>query len=157
MSNIAYTIRPIEPSEWEMAMQLAWDTFLIYEAPEYSQEGIGNFQNFVRDPNLKKLFLNGNYPVYGAFYDDIMVGMAGFRNHCHLSLLFVEPQYHHQQIATNLLRYAIKDITSKINVEEMTVNSSPYAVEFYHKFGFKNIKGEQTTDGIRYTPMRLVL
>ena len=42
--------------EWEDAMKLAWDTFLIYEAPDYSVKGVHNFRKFVRDPLLKKMF-----------------------------------------------------------------------------------------------------
>ena len=35
-----------------------------------------------------------------------------------------------------------------------TVNSSPYAVEFYRHLGFKTTDTQQLTDGLRYTPMR---
>ena len=30
-----YLIRELERSEWETAIQLAWSTFLKFEAPEY--------------------------------------------------------------------------------------------------------------------------
>jgi predicted GNAT family N-acyltransferase len=39
----------------------------------------------------------------------------------------------------------------------VTVNSSPYAVEFYHKMGFVNLSDEIEKDGIRFTPMRMEL
>jgi predicted GNAT family N-acyltransferase len=35
-----------------------------------------------------------------------------------------------------------------------TVNSSPYAVEFYEKRGFEKVSEEQLKDGIRFTPMK---
>ena len=41
-------IRPIMNDEWDDAMRLAWDTFLIFEAPDYSLRGVYNFKNFVR-------------------------------------------------------------------------------------------------------------
>ena len=44
-------------------MNLAWDTFILYEAPEYTKEGITSFRNFVRDPILKTLFIEGKYNV----------------------------------------------------------------------------------------------
>ena len=56
-------IRTINENEWEEAMNLAWDTFFLYEAPEYSKEGITSFRNFVRDPILKTLFIEGKYNV----------------------------------------------------------------------------------------------
>ena len=46
MQRIEYEIRPIKQKEWDMAMQLAWDTFLVYEAPEYEKIGIKNFHDF---------------------------------------------------------------------------------------------------------------
>ena len=33
------------------------------------------------------------------------------------------------------------------------VNSSPYAVDVYHKLGFTDTDKEQMTNGIIYTPM----
>ena len=46
-----------------------------------------------------------------------------------------------------------------INVIEnvLTVNSSPYAVDFYHKRGFRDTGAETVADGIRFTPMEIRL
>ena len=38
--------------------------------------------------------------------------------------------------------------------EEMTVNSSPYAVPAYQKLGFEATEAQQLKDGIIYTPMK---
>lgn len=156
MQKIEYEIRPVKSKEWDMAMQLAWDTFLVYEAPEYEQVGIKNFHDFVKGQDLRQLFLLGEYDTYGAFCDGVIVGVVGVRRHNHISLLFVEPQYHHQGIATALLRYVFNEVYKK-GYSELTVNSSPYAVQFYHKIGFKDLDDELTTDGIRYTPMSIQL
>ncbi|ENY8640112.1 TPA: GNAT family N-acetyltransferase [Clostridioides difficile] len=48
-------------------------------------------------------------------------------------------------------------ICNKFNLTEITVNSSPYAVEVYHKLGFKDTAVEQIVDGIRFTPMKLLI
>ena len=152
MHRIEYTVRPIRRDEWDMAMQLAWDTFLVYEAPEYGKKGIESFHDFVKGRDLKQLFIMGEYEAYGAFSNDIIVGIIGVRRKNHISLLFVEPQYHHQGIATALVKYASAVIRKK-GLNDMTVNSSPYAVTFYHKLGFLDMDRELTADGIRYTPM----
>lgn len=157
MKNIEYVVRPIRRKEWEMAMQLAWDTFLVYEAPEYEALGVKNFHDFVKGRELKQLFILGGYTAYGAFSDDgIIVGVIGVRKENHVSLLFVEPQYHHQGIASALLEKVMTD-TRKKGINEMTVNSSPYAVQFYHKIGFTDLDKEICADGIRYTPMKILL
>ena len=52
-------IRPLYVSEWEEAMRLAWDTFIIHEAPVYSKEGIKAFNHYYGEyyEELKKLCL----------------------------------------------------------------------------------------------------
>lgn len=152
MKKADYIIRPLRRDEWDMAMQLAWDTFLIYEAPEYEKLGINNFHEFVKGKELKQLFLLGEYEALGAFIDEVIVGIIGVRKRTHISLLFVEPIYHHQGIATSLIKTVANELRGK-GYKEMTVNSSPYAVQFYHKLGFINVTGEVSADGIRYTPM----
>ena len=152
-----YEIRSLKRKEWDMAMQLAWDTFLVYEAPDYDPEGVKHFHEFVKGEELKNMFALGEYRAWGAFdEDDVIVGILGIRKHWHISLLFVEPRLHHQGIATDLLKHAFKTAAEN-GINELTVFSSPYAVEFYHKIGFKDIDTEKTTDGIRYTPMSIEL
>ncbi len=147
-------IRAIQRSEWEDAMQLCWDTFLVYEAPDYTKEGIKSFRSFIRDPILKKMFLMGEYVALGAFVKEEMVGVIGARNVNHISLLFVETGHQHFGVATALVKeyvYSLKDR----GVKEITVDSSPYAVGFYHKLGFVDLSREIFRGGIRYTPMKL--
>lgn len=157
MEKTEYEIRPLCRKEWADAMQLAWDTFLIYEAPEYSPEGVRNFHDFVRDPMLKKMFLKGQYQTLGAFIGKTLIGILGVRNRSHISLLFVDQEYHHQGIASALLKTMFHYARTEMGLTEMTVNASPYAVGFYHRIGFMNLSEEVTTDGIRYTPMRIAI
>lgn len=146
-------IRPLYKSEWEEAMQLAWNTFILFDAPDYTREGINSFKNFIKDPILKTLFVEGKYKTLAAFHNGLMVGILGVRNETHISLLFVDSDYHRQGIGAKLLNMMF-DVTSKeYGKREMTVNASPYAVGFYHKIGFLDTDVEQTTEGIRYTPM----
>lgn len=151
------TVRAIGKSEWEEAMQLAWDTFLRFEATDYSKEGVDNFRDFVKGSDLKKLFLSGTYPTWGAFEDDIIVGVVSMRNRSHISLLFVDADHHHMGIATKLLDALFEHVLDEERLNEVTVNAAPYAKEFYHKIGFVDLDEEKVTDGIRYTPMVIEL
>ncbi len=154
---MGYLIRKLTVKDWDIAMQLAWDTFLIYEAPEYGSEGVKNFHEFVKGEELKNMFALGEYYAWGAFDEDnVTVGVLGIRKQWHISLLFVEPRLHHQGIATALLREAFSE-AAKAGITEMTVFSSPYAVEFYHRLGFTDTGSQKTTDGITYTPMKIEL
>ncbi len=148
-----YTIREIRENEWEEAMQLAWDTFMMYEAPDYDMQGVQSFREFVKDPVLKKMFLRGAYPVWAAVENGIIVGIVSVRNRNHISLLFVDADHHHRGIATALLKTLFSYAKEEMDLSEITVNAAPYAVGFYHKIGFIDLEKEKTTDGIRYTPM----
>lgn len=156
MEKVQTEIRPIHRSEWDMAMQLCWDTFLVYEAPEYDPEGVKHFNEFVKGDELRNMFAMGEYYAFGAYRDNVIVGVLGIRKHWHISLLFVEPSLHHQGIATALLKRGFFE-AKKAGIKELTVYSSPYARDFYHKIGFVDIDNEKTADGIRFTPMKIEL
>ena len=54
-----YEFRMAIEEDWEPAMKLAWETFLVFEAEEYTEEGIESFRDFISDQWLKKMFING--------------------------------------------------------------------------------------------------
>ncbi|MEO5170498.1 GNAT family N-acetyltransferase, partial [Bacteroides ovatus] len=56
-------------------------------------------------------------------------------------------------IGKQLFNFAIKHCP----VNEMTVNSSTYAIPFYQSLGFDKIAGKQCTNGITYTPMKFTI
>lgn len=147
-------VRFINPSEWNESMSLCWKTFLEFEADEYTPEGVKNFFDFVTSTQVEEMYLNGNYKAVAAFDGNKIVGFLGFRNINHISLLFVNKEYHHQGIATMLIEFLVDYLVS-IGKSGATVYSSPYAVGFYHKLGFVDTDKEQMTDGITYTPMYL--
>ena len=152
-----YEIRPLKKTEWDKAMQLVWDTFMMFEAPEYETDGIISFRSFIKDPLLKKMFINGGYRTLAAFDRGVVVGMAGLRKNNHLSLLFVDGEYQHKGIGSCLLRELSSYIYHELGQREMTVNASSYGRAFYEKLGFEKTSEELKTDGIIYTPMKLIL
>ena len=56
-----YIFRMAVEKDWEPAMKLAWETFLFFEAQEYSEEGIESFRDFISNQWLKNMFLKGEY------------------------------------------------------------------------------------------------
>ena len=144
-------------SDWDGAMNLAWNTFVRFDAPDYSQEGIENFRRFVNDEMLRNMFIAGHYQLFVAVDDGKYVGMLSLRERKHISLLFVDERYHRHGIASALLTYVSRYALTEEGVDKLTVNSSPYAIGFYHKKGFRDLQSETEADGIRYTPMELRL
>ena len=153
----SFQVRCAYRNEWQEAMTLAWQTFLRFEADVYTPEGVENFENFVTDSTLYRMFIMGNYQLFVAVMRNRIVGMITLRDSTHISLLFVDERYHRQGIGRALIRYLADYLATEVGAGRMTVNASPYGVEFYHRMGFRDLGPETTRDGIIYTPMEFIL
>ena len=139
-------IKKIDSEQTTNAIALIWETFLQFEAPDYSDEGVHSFRNFIEDKTILK-----SLEFFGAYENEELKGIIATNdNRKHICCFFVKAQYHRQGIGKKLWEYLLNN---SIN-ETFTVNSSPYAVPVYHKLGFVDADSEQLTDGIRYTPMK---
>ena len=131
------------------ALDLVWRVFLEYEAPFYTDEGIDTFHKFIM--NKEKM---STLTFYGMYDNEKIIGVIATRNKGnHITLFFVEGKYHKKGIGKKLFEKVLKNATSKV----ITVNSSVYAVEVYHKLGFIDDDTEKVDNGIRFTPMKLIL
>ncbi|MGN1330256.1 MAG: GNAT family N-acetyltransferase [Clostridia bacterium] len=147
-----YECREMNLNELEETMELVKKVFDEFEAPEYSDEGIKNFYKFANVENIKKL-LNENLKIVIVKDYSKIIGMLAIRDNSHIGMLFVDKSYHRKGIAKYLIRYA-KGLY-RMNNTDITVNSSPYAVEIYKRMGFEILSNEKETDGIRFIPMVL--
>ncbi len=137
------SIKRLDKEETENALNLVWEVFLEYEAPDYTQEGIDAFYKSIHDENYLSML-----SVYGAFSNEKLVGVIATRNNGkHIALFFVDGKYHRQGIGKRLFQ--------TVRTDKMTVNSSPYAVAVYRKLGFEAVNTEQVITGLRFTPMEL--
>lgn len=139
------TVRRLSEAELPVALELCWAVFCQFEAPEYTQEGVKEFQSALQDGER-----NRQMDFYGAFDKTKLVGALAVRAPQHIGYFFVKPEYHRRGIGRKLFETMQGNYETPI----FTVNSSPYAVEFYRRLGFVPTDGEQVTNGIRYTPMR---
>lgn len=143
-----YNIRKIEENERENALDLVWNVFREYEAPDYSDEGVGEFYKSIHDENyLSKLCL------YGAFISETLIGVIATRSEgTHIALFFVDGRHQGKGIGKALFQTAAAECQSG----RLTVNSSPYAVPIYHRLGFTDTDTEQSVNGLRFTPMEYI-
>ena len=119
-------IQKIEGTQIADAIDLIWTTFLQFEAPDYSEEGIQSFKDFIENKDIIS-----SLEFWGAYDGHVLKGViAANENRKHICCFFVKAQYHRQGIGKKLWEYLCKNSHSKT----ITVNSSPYAVPFYHKF-----------------------
>ncbi|MCL2253204.1 MAG: GNAT family N-acetyltransferase [Lachnospiraceae bacterium] len=148
-------IRFAHSDEWEEAMSLVWRTFLVFEAPVYLPQGIRSFENFITDSTLKRMFEMGVYQMLVAIYEGKVVGMITLRDKAHISLLFVDEDYHFMGVGKALVAHLCRYLRDEAGERRVTVNASPYGVDFYHRIGFTDLGAEALSDGIRYTPMEI--
>ncbi|MEE0919600.1 MAG: GNAT family N-acetyltransferase [Lachnospiraceae bacterium] len=152
---VCIEVRPLCREHWNQAMSLAWYVFNEFDAKDYSERGIESFWEFITDETLHKMFIMGSYHVFGAYDKSRLVGIITLRNETHISLLFVDPEYHRLGIGRRLMAYLCQYVKQEEGYNFITVNAAPYATGFYHKLGFKDTGKEQINDGITYTPMKL--
>lgn len=146
MNNIdEIEIRKIKDHEMNDCLNLVWKTFLEFEAPDYTQEGIEEFKKSIYDNDWikQRIFI-------GAFKNNKLIGMIATRNSNHIALFFVDGKYHKRGIGRKLYQYAIK----QNNTGYFTVNSSPYAHEIYKHLGFIDTDKKQSVNGLIFYPMK---
>ena len=115
----------------------------------YSEQGIETFCNFVNNKKITKSF-----KVYGAFEDNVLKGIiATDRRKRHISLFFVDKVSQGKGIGKELMNIVVNNNENSY----ITVNSSRYGVPIYEKLGFIKIEDEKEQDGLKFTPMKLVL
>lgn len=150
-----FEIRHLRRDELSEALQLTWKVFNEFESPDYSNEGILEFKNFISLPSILKKIQSGEFIVWGCIDNNKIVGIIATRPPCHISLLFVDKLYHRKGIAKSMLHKVMDYYKSGGENNKITVNSSPYAADIYRRMGFTSTAAEQTVNGIRFFPMEM--
>ncbi|MGN1328539.1 MAG: GNAT family N-acetyltransferase [Eubacterium sp.] len=138
-------VRHLVSDELQNAIDLIWEVFLQFEAPEYSQEGINYFRASLDDKERIRAL---NW--YGAFDNENLVGVLTMRAPQHIGGFFVKTNCQGKGFG----RMLFEAMKADYEKQEFTVNSSPYAVQIYEHLGFVATDTEQTVNGIRFTPMK---
>ena len=142
------TIREIEKEEYPDTINLVYDVFSKYEAPNYTKEGAEEFFKTINDEK----FIS-SLKIYGAFVEDDLAGMIATRNNGeHIALFFVDERYQNKGIGRKLFEY----ILDKTDCEKITVNSSIYARNIYRRLGFNDTDEEKCVNGLRFIPMEFI-
>ncbi|MFA3905923.1 GNAT family N-acetyltransferase [Fusobacterium nucleatum] len=142
-------IRQLLNKEKDEALLFVKRVYIESKDESYSEQGIETFCNFVNNKEMTKLF-----KVYGAFEDNILKGIiATDRRKRHISLFFVDKVSQGKGIGKELMKVVVNNNENSY----ITVNSSRYGVPIYEKIGFIKTEEEKEQDGLKFTPMKLVL
>lgn len=139
-----YPVRRLNADEIQNALELMWEVFLQFEAPEYSQEGIDFFRASLDDEERTR-----KLKFYGAFSGKQLVGTLCMREPRHIGGFFVKADHQQKGIGRALFEGMRRDYEK----QEFTVHSSPCAVKIYERLGFEATDTEQLVNGLRFTPM----
>ena len=142
-------VKQLLNNEKDEALLFAKRVFIESEDDSYTKKGIETFCNFVDNKKITKSF-----KVYGAFEDNVLKGLiATDRRKKHISLFFVDKDSQGKGIGKELMSIII----NKNENSYITVNSSRYGVPIYEKLGFVKTEEEKEQDGLKFTPMKLIL
>ena len=142
-------IKQLLNNEKDEALLFAKRVFIESEDESYSEQGIETFCNFVNNKKITKSF-----KVYGAFEDNVLKGIiATDRRKRHISLFFVDKGSQGKGIGKELMSVIVNNNGNSY----ITVNSSRYAIPIYEKIGFIKTEEEKEQDGLKFTPMKLVI
>ena len=142
-------IKQLLNNEKDEALLFAKKVYIECKDESYSEQGIGTFCKFVDNKEITKSF-----KVYGAFEDNILKGViATDSQKRHICLFFVDKDSQGKGIGKELMSV----IVNKNENSYITVNSSRYGVPIYQKLGFVKMEEEKEQDGLKFTPMKLIL
>lgn len=146
-------VRPLGAEDVREAMALVHMVFSQFEAPEYSPQGVAEFEDYIRPENIRRHMEDHSMLLWGWFGENGLAGVLACCPLAHISLLFVDPLYHRRGIARALLNPWLA-LCRRQGAAVLTVNSSPYAEPIYRRLGFTPVDGEQCVNGIRFVPMK---
>ena len=142
-------IRQLLNNKKDEALLFAKKVYIESKDESYSEQGIETFCNFVNNKEITKSF-----KVYGAFENNILEGLiATDSQKSHICLFFVDKVSQGKGIGKELMKAVINNNENSY----ITVNSSRYGVPIYEKLGFIKIEEEKEQDGLKFTPMKLIL
>lgn len=119
--------------------------------PEGARALLDSFQ-----PDSIVGYFQAGYRYHVAEEEGRLVGVVGVRDNSHLYHLFVDEDYHRQGVARRLWNVAQQAAITAGNPGRFTINSSPYAVPVYRRFGFVETGPADCTKGVVSIPMATV-
>jgi GNAT superfamily N-acetyltransferase len=143
------------PKDVDRVYSLVESVFLEFVAPDFTEEGVGEFMKYIAIDRIKERLSSGHF-IFVAEGGDEIAGMIEVRNHDHISLFYVDREHHQKGIGRRLFDLTIEECRNNAPTsDELTVNASLYAEKIYQKLGFVSEGPAKTLNGIVFVPMRM--
>ena len=143
----------MQPGEELEVCALIIRVFSEFIAHQYSDQDIQEFLMYIQPQSLSKRLQEDSFVLVAATQEKI-VGIIELVGNSHISLFFVDEHLQKIGIGKELLKKSLK-ICKRKNpaLKEITVNSSPNAVNIYKKIAFSVIDSEKEENNIRFVAM----
>ncbi len=122
--------------------------------PERPQDAEAFFKTVSVEAHAAR-FLDDRYLYLLAVSGEQVVGMVALYENSHLYQLFVRADVQGRGLGRRLWETVRDWALEHGNPGVFTVNSSPYAVPVYRRFGFRETGVQEHRDGVAWVPMRL--
>ena len=148
-------IKEIENKDLKSAIDLVNNVFSEFVAVGYSEQGKITFENYLKNKHaeISSELKTGHKKMWAYYENKEVLGVISTRDISHVSLMFVDKNHHKKGIAKQMLSVVVEELKKNPSVTQITVNSSPYAVEIYEHLGFVKTDEKQEKDGIIFIPM----
>ena len=148
------TIRKLNENDFEEASKMIFLTFYKYILPTYTTEGVEYFRDITSPMSFKMNTYDDSITLYGAFSENLLVGVLGKKGKNHICLFFTHRDYMGKGIGKKLFNHFLTTVDKTLPI---TVNASDYGIKIYEKLGFKKTSSRVEENGIVYTPMEFIV
>lgn len=139
-------------SSWDekKIAKLIREVYAEFVAPDSSEVWNQNFYEYV-EPQKIKSRQTLHHTTYLAFEGNKIIWVLESRNMNHISLLFVDKNYHGKGVAKSLLKDFLSEVPK--NISCIDVHASPFSIPIYEKLWFYQIGNIKEENGIKYLQM----
>lgn len=144
------SFRIYNPWDEQNISELIRKVYDEFVAIEYTKDWNEIFYKYILPEEIRKRQLE-DCKIHIACSDERIIGALEVRNMNHISLLFVEKEFHWKWIATMLFKKFLWEVPE--NISSIDVHASPFSIPIYEKFWFQSIGSMKEENGMKYLPM----
>ncbi len=147
--------RTLNQEEVLPALHLVWDVFAQDVAPDYTPEGVSDFQDFIRYENICQLLNDQQLFLFGAVEKKEVFGVLAIRPDGMIRLFYVRKDRQGQGIGKQLFQLAYNFCVEELKVPKICVHAAPGAVQKYQRLGMLQTGDRQMENGKAFVPMEM--
>ena len=156
-----FEIRPASIDDSEQISRLIITVAESQLRNEFSEEGWSLFLRLISRQTQQGLISDDQFNYWVAYTldeqgDEIITGLLSSKNTTHIFHFFIHPHFQRQGIGRALWRNFLFQLPAT-SPHIITVKSSDFACDFYHKLGFVDKQPRCMVNGLVYTLMHYTM